>query len=143
MEFIKTFPWTAILSVLIAIISIVFKNVFDTHVVPFLERKGLTEAAVVAVNAAEAIYGRHKGEEKMKYALDTLKRDGWNVDSEVVVNAVKAAWQSLDLTQIAVGVKDGNDEIPPDVEPVETDMEIADPVEEDFDMVEAVSEVIE
>ncbi len=110
MEFIREFPWTAILSVLVTIISIIFKRVFDHNVKPFLERKGLSEAAAVAVNAAEAVFGRFRGEDKMKYALESLKLDGWNIESTVVIDAIKAAWQSLDLTQIAVGIKDKEEE---------------------------------
>lgn len=105
MELLKELPWTAILTAVIAVIAFLVKRLFDRSIKPFIESKGLSDAAAIAVAAAEAVYGRSNGEEKLKYALQTLSEDGWNIDSEAVVNAVRAAWQNLDLTQIAAGVK--------------------------------------
>ena len=105
MDLIKEFPWTAIVGVLIMIFTVIVKYVFDRHVMPYLESKGLVEACYVAVNAAEAMYGRYKGEEKLKYALKLLSDEGWNIDSEAVIANINAAWQELNLKQIDAGIK--------------------------------------
>lgn len=76
------------------------------YIIPFLEDNNLIEAATVAVNAAEALYGRYHGEEKFTEALNQLKANGWDIDSEIVINAVRSAWNQLNLEQISVGVKE-------------------------------------
>ena len=106
MDLIKEFPWTAVIGFLIAVVSITIKHLFDVYVVPYLESKNLIEAAKVAVNAAEAMFGRYKGEEKLKYALKLLEDQGWNVDTDIVLAALRSAWQELDLKQIEAGVKE-------------------------------------
>ena len=68
------------------------------------------DAAVVAVNAAEAIYGRYKGSVKLKAALDSLKEKGFNVDSAQVTEAIQAAWKQLDQAMYASGEKYDDDE---------------------------------
>lgn len=105
MDLIKAFPWTAIVGIVIAIVSIVLKRTFSLYVMPYLESKNLIEACRVAVAAAEAVFGRYKGEEKLKYALNMLEEQGWNVDTDLVINNLRAAWQELDLKQIEAGVK--------------------------------------
>jgi len=73
--------------------------------VPWLTQHNLLEAAKVAVEYAEATLGRFNGEEKLKLALEVLKSKGWDIDSDEVLQAVKAKWQELDLAQLAAGVK--------------------------------------
>lgn len=106
LEFIKSLPWTAILSVVVTVFCFVFKHVFATQIKPYLEDKGLSDACAVAVSAAEAAYGREHGAEKLEYALDMLKQQGWNVESKLVVSYVEAAWQDFDLFQRGSGLKD-------------------------------------
>lgn len=74
-------------------------------VIPWLKTHHLLELAVTAVNYAEAAIGRFNGETKLKMALDFLKTKGYDINSEEVLAAVKAAWESLNLQQIAAGVK--------------------------------------
>jgi hypothetical protein len=73
--------------------------------VPWLKQHQLLEAAKVAVEYAEAVVGRFNGEEKLKLALTVLESRGWHIDSDEVLQAVKAKWQELDLMQMAAGVK--------------------------------------
>lgn len=74
--------------------------------VPWLTQHQLLEAAKVAVEYAEAVVGRFNGEEKLKLALTVLESRGWNIDSDEVLQAVKAKWQEMDLAQVAAGVKE-------------------------------------
>ncbi len=73
--------------------------------VPWLKQKNLLDAAKVAVEYAEAVVGRFNGEEKLRLALTVLESKGWNVNSDEVLQAVKAKWQEMNLAQVAAGVK--------------------------------------
>lgn len=55
------------------------------------------------VRAAEAIFGCRTGQLRLENALDTLKMRGCEADICRVLEALKAAWKTLDLTQIAAG----------------------------------------
>lgn len=72
---------------------------------PWIETHNLTEEAAIVVEAVETILGRHMGDEKWRLALEKMKERGWNIDAEKVIDAVKAAWQLLNLRQIEAGVK--------------------------------------
>lgn len=74
-------------------------------ILPWLEDKNLLVFADAAVKYAEALLGRYNGEEKWNVALDWLNERGWNIDSESVVSALKAAWYSLNLDQLKAGIK--------------------------------------
>ena len=74
--------------------------------VPWLTQHQLLEAAKEAVEYAEAMLGRLNGEAKLKLALEVLKDKGWDIDSDAVVQAVKAKWLELNLAQVGAGVKD-------------------------------------
>ena len=65
----------------------------------------MIDAAKIAVEAAEAMLGRYLGEDKWAYALNRMKDMGFNIESEVVLDALKAAWKQLDLKQLASGEK--------------------------------------
>lgn len=78
---------------------------FLTVVVPWLKTHNLVSLAEMAVKYAEAELGRYAGEEKWKLAIALMKAKGFDVDSEEVIAALKAAWETLDLQQIAAGVK--------------------------------------
>ena len=60
---------------------------------PWLEQHNLLEAAKTAVEYAEAVLGRYNGEDKLNMALAYLKKNGWNIESEIVLAAVQAKWQ--------------------------------------------------
>jgi len=77
----------------------------NTVAVPWLKQHNLLEAAKVAVEYAEAVVGRFNGEEKLKLALTVLESRGWDINSDEVLQAVKAKWQELNLAQVAAGVK--------------------------------------
>ena len=80
------------------------------YIKPWLETNHLMEAATIAVSAAEALYGRYHGEEKLETALAQLKEAGWDITRDDVLNAVRAAWQKMNTSQIAAGEKEANAE---------------------------------
>ena len=78
---------------------------FLTAVVPWLKTHNLVAIAEMAVKYAEAELGRYAGEEKWKMAIKLMQAKGFDVDSEEVIAALTAAWETLDLQQISAGVK--------------------------------------
>ena len=80
------------------------------YIRPWLETNHLMEAATIAVSAAEALYGRYHGAEKLEVALAQLKEAGWDITRDDVLNAVRAAWQKMNTSQIAAGEKKANTE---------------------------------
>lgn len=98
--------WTSVVMdiILFAFVTIV-TFVGKKYVLPWIELNHLTAAATVAVQAAETIYGRYHGDEKLLAALEQLAQQGFDIDSEKVLNAVKAAWQALDISQHAAFIK--------------------------------------
>lgn len=72
---------------------------------PWLEQNNLITAAKIAVQAAEAMYGRYHGEEKLKSALSQLAAKGWDIEAESVIAAVKSAWLELNMDQLMTGEK--------------------------------------
>lgn len=79
---------------------------FNRYAKPWLKTNNLEAAAMVAVNAAEAMYGRYNGEQKLKAALQKLKDRGFNIDAQEVLDAVHNAWRKMNTQQIAAGEKD-------------------------------------
>lgn len=75
------------------------------YVRSWLEAHELTEVAEIVVNAAEVALGRFKGEEKWKLALEKIEEYGYDVDNKIVLDAVAAAWQKLNLNQLTAGAK--------------------------------------
>lgn len=104
--------WTQILILVIALITTVLVGLVTKQLVPWLKERNLHDAAIVAVGAAEALYGRYHGDEKLSYALDILKEKGYNIDTSMVLNALKAAWKQLDIAMIDAGAKDVPEEKP-------------------------------
>ena len=105
LEILTNIDWTPLLEAIIAIAGTAFVCIVVKYVVPWLKENHLLVAAQIAVEAAEAAYGRYNGEEKWKTALESQAEKGFKVDSDRVVAAVKAAWKQLDLKQIAAGEK--------------------------------------
>lgn len=105
-EIIKSIDWTPIITAFIAVIITIMSRMVIKYAVPWLKRHNLTEAADVAVKAAEAIYGRYNGDEKLRAAIEMLKAQGFIVTSDDVIKAIKAAWQDLNLQMIEAGVKE-------------------------------------
>lgn len=71
----------------------------------FLEDHNLTAAAEIAVKSAEALWGRYHGAEKLASVKSALEAKGYKIDDEKVMNAIRAAWQMLNMNQIGAGVK--------------------------------------
>ncbi len=88
---------------------------FLTVMVPWLKTHNLAVLAEMAVKYAEAELGRYAGEEKWKLAIAIMQAKGFDIYSEDVIAALKAAWVTLDLQQITAGVKEAVSEKPPNV----------------------------
>lgn len=112
--------WTALVVAVIGVIgtalSALLARVWVRWVRPWLEKRDLTDAAKIVVEAAEALLGRYCGAEKWQLALEKMEARGFNIDNEVVLDALRAAWQQLNMAMIAsgekkdkVGTVDGND----------------------------------
>lgn len=105
----KQVDWTqvvvSIIGALAAAMSAMLARVWTRYVRPWLEKRDMIDAAKIAVEAAEAMLGRYLGENKWAYALNRMKDMGFNIESEVVLDAMKAAWKQLDLKQLASGEK--------------------------------------
>ncbi len=114
--------WTALVVAVIGVIgtaaSALLGRVWIRYVKPWLEQRGLTDAAKIVVEAVEALLGRYCGEDKWKLALQKMADRGFYTDSQQVTDALKAAWKQLDMAMIAAGEKDvygiGEPEKPPE-----------------------------
>lgn len=98
--------WTTIIVLVIGLVFTILTGVAVKHVTPWLKERQLYEAAMIAVNAAEAVYGRYHGEEKLAAALKQLADKGFDVKSEVVIEALNAAWKEMDRAMIDAGEKE-------------------------------------
>ena len=98
--------------VIVAVVALTYLVVilaWRHYVRPWLITKGVTnvdELADMAVRAVEALIGAGHGEEKWKMALEKLSQMGLDVNADVVLDAVKAAWYKLNLQQILAGIKE-------------------------------------
>lgn len=97
--------YTQIIIGILGVITTIFVGIIAKQLVPWLKQRNLFDAAIVAVHAAEALYGRYNGKEKLKKALESLKEKGFDVNSSVVMDAVQAAWKQLDQAMYASGEK--------------------------------------
>ena len=107
--------WTPIflgfIGLLGTVVSTMAAYAFKRWIKPLLLKMGLDEdrlsvLAQIFVDAAEATYGRYNGDQKLQQVLVWLREYGFNVDSTLVLAAVKAAWKDLDMRQRAYGDKD-------------------------------------
>lgn len=105
--------WTALVVAVIGVIgtalSALLGRVWVKYVKPWLEQRDLTDAAKIIVEAVEAIFGRYCGEQKWQAALEKMVERGFNIDSDIVLDALKAAWKQLDMAMIAAGEKKINE----------------------------------
>lgn len=101
--------WTALVVAVIgtaaAFLGACLRQVWVHHVRPWLEQRDLSDAAKIVVGAVEALLGRYCGEEKWELALQKMAERGFNIDSDAVMDALRAAWKELDLQQIMAGEK--------------------------------------
>lgn len=98
--------WTEIIIFVIGLVMSVCVSLLTKQVIPWLKAKNLYDAAQVAVDAAEALYGRYDGEKKLKAALEALAQKGYDIESTAVINAVQAAWKNLDSVMHMSGEKE-------------------------------------
>lgn len=107
--------WTALVVAVIGVIgtaaSALLGRVWVKYVKPWLEQRGLSDAAKIVVEAVEALLGRYCGEDKWKLALKKMQERGFNIDSDIVMDALRSAWKRLDIDQMASGEKEKKSEI--------------------------------
>lgn len=76
------------------------------------QQANLAAAARVAVFAAEQIYGAAKGSEKLDYAIGKLREQGFDLDGELLREAIESAVYGMNNDPFApVEVQFGTDEI--------------------------------
>lgn len=106
---VAAIDWTPLIVAVIGVIgtalSALFARVWVRWGRPWLEKRNMTDAAKIVVEAVEAILGRYCGAEKWKLALEKMEARGFNIDSDVVLDALRAAWRQLDMAMIASGEK--------------------------------------
>ena len=109
-EVAASIDWTALVVAVIGVIgtaaSALLGRVWVKYVKPWLSQRDLTDAAKIVVEAVEALLGRYCGEEKWKLALEKMQERGFNVDSDIVMDALRSAWKRLDIDQMASGEKE-------------------------------------
>ena len=114
-EVAASIDWTALVVAVIGVIgtalSALIGRVWVKYVRPWLEQRDLTDAAKIVVEAVEALLGRYCGEDKWKLALEKMRERGFNVDSNIVMDALRSAWKRLDIDQMASGEKEKKSEI--------------------------------
>lgn len=114
-EVAASIDWTALVVAVIGVIgtavSALIGRVWVKYVRPWLEQRDLTDAAKIVVEAVEALLGRYCGEDKWKLALEKMQERGFNVDSDIVMDALRSAWKRLDIDQMASGEKEKKSEI--------------------------------
>lgn len=107
--------WTALVVAVIGVIgtaaSALLGHVWVKYIRPWLEQRDLTDAAKIVVEAVEALLGRYCGEDKWKLALEKMQERGFNIDSDIVMDALRSAWKRLDIDQMASGEKEKKSEI--------------------------------
>ena len=114
-EVAASIDWTALVVAVIGVIgtaaSALIGRVWVKYVRPWLEQRDLTDAAKIVAEAVEALLGRYCGEDKWKLALEKMQERGFNVDSDIVMDALRSAWKRLDIDQMASGEKEKKSEI--------------------------------
>lgn len=86
------------------------------------QQDNLVAAAKIAVFAAEQIYGAAKGDEKLEYAMEALKKAGFTIDKTLAREAIEKAVHDMNeprkvLDALADAMKD--EEEPEEEEPAE------------------------
>lgn len=119
--------YTQIVILVVSLLFSVLGIIGLKHVIPWLKTNNLYEAALIAVSAAEAVYGRYHGDDKLFYAIEVMRNKGFNVNTDDVINAIHAAWKELDLEMRSAGEKE-NDPFKETEEPVQ---ELAEETEEE------------
>ena len=114
-EIAASIDWTALVVAVIGVIgtavSALIGRVWVKYVRPWLEQRDLTDAAKIVVEAVEALLGRYCGEDKWKLALEKMRERGFNIESDIVMDALRSAWKQLDIHQMASGEKEKKSEI--------------------------------
>ena len=114
-EIAASIDWTALVVAVIGVIgtavSALIGRVWVKYVRPWLDQRDLTDAAKIVVEAVEALLGRYCGEDKWKLALEKMQERGFNIDSDIVMDALRSAWKRLDIDQMASGEKEKKSEI--------------------------------
>ena len=91
---------TPIFQAVVALVAVLI----TTRLIPWIQSKttknqqeALITAARIAVLAAEQVFGSGAGQKKLQYALDALRKAGFNVDSSLAAAAIEKAVHDLNL----------------------------------------------
>lgn len=97
------------------------------------QQMNLSAAARIAVYAAEQIFGSGHGQEKLNYALDALKRAGYDVNTELVRESIEDAVKFMVDKNALMAQSDPEDNQaekavtkPPEEQPPEEDIGLTD-----------------
>ena len=114
-EVAASIDWTALVVAVIGVIgtavSALLGRVWVRYVKPWLEQRDLSDAAKIVVEAVEALLGRYCGEDKWKLALEKMQERGFDIDSDIVMDALRSAWKQLDIAQMESGEKEKKSEM--------------------------------
>lgn len=114
-EIAASIDWTALVVAVIGVIgtavSALIGRVWVRYVKPWLEQRDLSDAAKIVVEAVEALLGRYCGEDKWKLALEKMQERGFDIDSDIVMDALRSAWKQLDIAQMESGEKEKKSEM--------------------------------
>ena len=61
------------------------------------QQNGLAAAARTAVYAAEQVFGSGQGQDKLNYALEALRKAGYNLDKTLAVEAIERAVREMNI----------------------------------------------
>lgn len=98
--------FVCVIMLLAAVAAWAITTVWNRYIRPWIEMRNLTEAAKVVVNAVETLLGRYTGPEKWALALEKMENEyDFDIDNEIVLDALRSAWKQLDLSQLVAGEK--------------------------------------
>jgi hypothetical protein len=107
---LPAWDWTGLVVWVIGAVSTfmaaLMSRVWMAYVKPWLDEKNLTATAKIVIDAVESILGRHAGPDKWRLALAKMQARGFDIDSDRVLDALRAAWLLLNMQQIDMGIKD-------------------------------------
>lgn len=108
----STIPGAVITAVLMALVILAVK-LWPTvkALLPNWATNILVTMADVFVRWAESEYGAAKGPEKFHIVLEKLESYladiGIQIDADIIIAAIEAAWTKMNAEQIAAGIKEG------------------------------------
>lgn len=106
----QSIDWTPVVergvALFAAVLLVLLTYAWRKWLKPWLIRHNLMDAAEIVVTAVEALIGRGNGAEKWALAIRKMQQDyGFDINDEIVLDALRKAWKELDLSQFIAGEK--------------------------------------